>query len=473
MMLNKLDEAEETIKKVLEGTKSPKILVNAANIYFKKGDTAKAYIYFEKAKSIAPDSNYVKFGLGNFYIGIGKYKEGISLLEDLNYDTYASKFNLSKAYFQLGDYKTSIKYVKEAIKKKETISAYLLLAENYVALNDYTLASEAYSHVLKFDSSLKHRLKYAEYLFLSGDAVLSEKVLRDALNVFPKSIEIYELLYKILDFKGYRDKAFEVAKQAFEIVKTDRAFYLYAKDILYFNIKKINDLKNKIESKEKSPYLNLARVLYYIRLKNFDKSFAYIEKIDENLNKDIYIYKSFIYYKAREYNLAEKYAKLADKSNHSYLYLNFVLYWDKRKHVELKNLITEVKKLNINNTYRPEISFYIKPLVYDLDFSYRFDGSISSFINILLIPQIIEPNEMISFMSLGYKLINDNEELKALQELKKSIEFSEGIEFNNNGVDDFIKQKYKSAHKNIKKAEFKNDKPNITSIYISNKFLNR
>ncbi len=455
LMLNKLDKAEETIKKLLPNTKSPKILINAANIFFKKGDTAKAYIYFKKAAEIAPNSNYVKFNLGNFYIGIGEFKKGITLLESLDYDTYASNFNLAKAYYQLKKYKTSIKYIKNALRKKETVDAYLILAKNYIALNDFILASEAYSQVVRLSPTLENQLKYAEYLFLSGDLILSERVLRKALKEFPKSIDIYELLYKILDFKGDRNSAQKIAENAYETVKSDRAFYLYAKDIMYFHKKTIGKLKQKIESKENSPYLNLARALYYIRLKNYEKAMQVCNKIDENKYNDTHIYKAFLYYKSGDYNSAEKHAVLTDKYNHSYLYMNFVIFWDKREHNKLKSLISEVKKLNSRNKYRPKISFGIKPLAYDLDFSYRFDGSISSFINILLLPQTIEPNEMISFMALGYKLINDNEELKALQELKKSIEFSKGIEFNNIGVNDFIKGNYKSALINFQKAEKK------------------
>ena len=455
LMLNKLDEAESIIKEMLKNTKSPKILINAANIFFKKGDTAKAFLYFKKAAEIAPDSKYVKFGLGNFYIGIGKYREGINILEELKFNTYAYYFNLSKAYYELKNYKKSINYIKNAIKKKETVEAYLLLAKNYIAIKDYTLAAEAYGQIIKLNSALMYRIKYAEYLFLSGDLVLSEKVLRQALRTYPKSIEVYELLYKILDFKNDRLNALKVAQNAYNTIKTDRAFYLYAKDIMYFHKKKIRDLSKKINSKTDSPYLNLAKALYYIRKKDYNKSLEASEVLDDNRYNDAHIYKAFVYYKQGKYDLAEKHAKLTDKLNHSYLYLNFVLFWDKRKHDELKTLIMDLKKINSKNKYKPEISFNIKPLPYDLDFSYRFDGSISGFINILLMPQTIEPNEMISFMALGYKLINNNEELKALQELKKSIEFSDGIALNNSGVDDFVKGNYYSALKNFQNAELK------------------
>jgi hypothetical protein len=87
-----------------------------------------------------------------------------------------------------------------------------------------------------------------------------------------------------------------------------------------------------------------------------------------------------------------------------------------------------------------------------LDFSYQFKGDLDGFIRITMSPYAMNPDEMFTFLALGYKLLEENEKLKALIELKKSVVFSDGVETNNKAVSQFFKANYKESLKLFLKA---------------------
>lgn len=450
--LNRLNEAEQLIKEISSANASAKVLVNAANVFLKKGNTAEAYYYYEQAHKVSPEMPFVKLSFGNFLISVGDFERGIAILDEFEDKDYNIYFNLARGHFVQKNYDDTIRMIKEAIEKEKTVEAYVLLALAYNETKDYALAAAAYSWVIKLENTWDYQYQYARFLFLSGDWQRSRDILYRLLRERPQSVAAYQLLYKLLDQNNQRAEAFKVAKTAYQRIKDDRILYMYVRDVIVYG-KKYKFVRPLLFNKRQSDYLNLGRSLYAIKTGQFQNGLVYLSAIKDVNHNDYYVYKTFLNVKLKEYASAAVNVEKIEQNRYEYLWLSFVIHWNTKNRAELlRTVYTGTKNITKFN-HKPKVRMSLIPVASDLDFAYRFNEDMDSFVRLLLTPYAINPDEMLSFLALGYKLLEDDEKLKALSELKKSVVFSNGVEVNNDGVQAFYQGDYLKALRSFEKSE--------------------
>jgi len=107
----------------------------------------------------------------------------------------------------------------------------------------------------------------------------------------------------------------------------------------------------------------------------------------------------------------------------------------------------------IKNTKRyPNVHIRLVPIMEDLKFAFSFDGSFESCMRFVLTPVFINPEELTSYLGIGYNLLKQSDPSVAISELRKSVTFSEGIRHNNNGVKAILNFDYENARKELEAA---------------------
>ncbi len=132
---DQLSEAEQYVDKLLKDQLSAKLLVNMANIHLKRGETAKASMYFKEAMDKGgDDSKYTLSNYAYFLMAIGEYMDGITIIEKLPVKDYTDYINLAKAYLNIKLYKAALDSATMAAKLVKTEDALSLIAECYHSL---------------------------------------------------------------------------------------------------------------------------------------------------------------------------------------------------------------------------------------------------------------------------------------------------------------------------------------------------
>lgn len=446
----KADEAEKYIK-IIEKYDDLKTYINLANLYLLKGSTAKSYYYFQKALDKGKDNDFVKSSFGSFLISINKIDQGIKYLLEIKNKGYDEYFNLAKAFYYKKDYKQSINFIKQAIEIKKTENALKLLADNYNAINDYILEASILSELIELKNRPEYRYRFSLALFKSGDFSKAKEVINSLINQYPFEGKYYKLKYDILINEQKYVEAKNVLAVAYKRINTSFFKYLYVKHLLlYFNDYKSAEKLIK-RAKATNDYDYLAYAVYYAKVKQFDKMISALSKINKKDSEYYFLYSYYFIVKG-DYKTALKYIdKMSVYENRYYIY-KFVSLWNL---ADLDGLI-KLSKLRIDylkyNRQKPDISFKIKANVYDIGFLYRYDDNFEDVLRLFLVPLIIDPNESVEFLVLGYKLLQDKENIKAINELKKSANFNEGIYYNNKGVEAYLSFKFYDAIKNFKIA---------------------
>ncbi|KAA0259422.1 tetratricopeptide repeat protein [Deferribacter autotrophicus] len=458
---NKVDEAEKYIQ-FLEGYKDLKTYINLANLYLKKGSTAKSYYYFQKAMEIDEKNEFVRASYGNFLISIEEVDKGIEILSKIKKKGYDEYYNLAKAYFYKKDYRKSIDNVKKAIDLKKTEQALKLLAENYNKIQDYILEATVLSQLIEISNKPEFRYRYALALYKSGDFSKAKEVVTALINEFPNESRYYKLKYDILINERKYNEALQVVKNAYTNLKSSFFRYLYIRHLLlYFdNVKKAYQLIKNV--KEEDDYILLSKAIYYAKIGKFQIANNYLSNIS-NKGSDYYLLVSYILLKQRDYKRAlENIEKISRYENRYYLY-KFIALWNLGYFDALLTLSKERLNYLKYNRELPKVSFKLKSSIYDIGFFYRYDGKFEDILRLFLFPLVIDPNESIEFLTLGYKLLQDNENLKAIIELKKSANFNNGIMYNNKGVDYFLNGDfYKAINYFQKAAKYLKNNPFVT-----------
>jgi len=453
LQLNRFEEAEKIITELKDYTNSAKFLINAANTYLKIGNTAKAYYYFQEASKQAKDEPFFKSSYGAFLISIGEYEKGVDILEDLADKDYSDYFNLALAYYKLNYFDTSIVNAKNALEIKETIEAYELMGKNYEQLHDYVLAAESYRNVLRFTDEVHFRLQYALNLFKSGDYDRALDILDKIVSENPKQKEAYLLQYLIYDTLNDLKSATNVIEKAYANIQDSEILYKYVWHYL-IRLNKPKEVLNTVFSKRYDPDLsNLLKALYYTKLKDYKRAKSHLDSIKNLKNSDYYYLLGYNYLKSKQYKKALNAALNIDKNNPERLWFEFILNWNLKNQKRLLEIADEfLNYVKIFNR-KPKISVQISPVIDDFDLSFPYNNDFEDILRLSLTPIVIDPDEMLDFLALGYKLLTENEKQKALEELKKSVTFSNAIESNTKGVKAFFEYDFNNALKHFKEAD--------------------
>jgi tetratricopeptide (TPR) repeat protein len=464
LQLKRFEEAEKIINNLQDYTSSAKFLVNAANTYLKIGNTAKSYYYFDLASKKASNEPYFKSSYGAFLISIGEYEKGIDILENLRDKDYSDYFNLALAYYNLSEFDKSIVRAKNALEIKETMETYETMAKNYEKLQDYVLAAESYRNVLRFTNDIFYLLKYALNLFKGGDYILALNTLDKAISEHPKNKEAYLLQYMIYDSIKDLNSATKTIEKAYSNIKDSEILYKYVWHYLV-RLNKTNKVSDIIFSNRYDEDIsNLLKALYYTKTKNYKRAQEHLNNIKRLKNSDYYYLLTYNYLKNRRYEEALVTTSYIDENLPERLWFEFVLNWNLKNQTRVMEIADEFLNLAEIFNKSPDISLQLTPVTTDFDLSFQFEGDFEDILRLSLTPIIINPDEMLEFLALGYKLLTEDEKNKALGELNKSVTFANAIELNTKGVKAFIEYDYNSALKYFSEAD-KNLKNNSIILY--------
>jgi len=440
----KLEEAEKFVSQLLKDEKSAKLLVNLANIHLKRGETLKASDIYEEAVKKDNKSKFVMSSYAYFLLTIGELTKGIEIIENLEYKNFTDYYNLGRAYYLKNMYKKAVENLNRAFAFKRTEELLDLLALNYEKLRQFKREIDTLNLlVIKWPKD-KYKFRLATALFRYRNLNLAERRIMELLEAKPNEPDYVKLYYKILIELGeYKKAGARVLKSYNENGETE-LLYLYIKHkIVYENSPQ--EVKTYIDSDSNDPYLNLARAVYYIKNNKMLPASNALGEVPVGFHEDYYTINAFLLMKYRKYDKAlEVTEKMNDISPEYFWYKTANLINTKN----IKGLRTHLQKhleIGIKFQRRPEFSFHMKPVVDDLHFSYKFDGNHEQIMAAFMYPLFIEPDEMLTFLTLGYKLLKQNDKVVALKELEKSIKFSNGIKANNEGVKAFLRKDFKEA----------------------------
>lgn len=464
IQLGELAEAEKIIKELENNTDSIKLLINAANIYLKTGNTARAYYYLDKASKIASDTQFYKSSYGAYLLSIGEYSKSIEVIESIKNKEYTDYFNLSLSYYYLNEHKKSILNAKYSLEIKNTVEAYDILSKNYEAVNDYISSAEAYRNLLKLTDDIKYRHKYAYALYKSGDYNRAIGVLNGIIKDYPADKVSYLLKYRIYEELGDIQKSTKTINDAFKNIKDNEVIYKYVWHYLV-RLEKIDFAKKIIFNNNFDNNLkNLLIAMYYLKINNLSNAKMYLDKITNVKGKNYSHLITYYYIKSKNYTNALDTLKGMDDDIPEKLYYEFIANWNMKN----QSKIIDISEKFLDNIKifkkKPKISIAITPVLNDFDLSFPFNGTFEDILRLSLTPIIINPDEMLDFIALGYRLLKEKESKKALEELKKSVNLANAIDENNKGFKAFMNYDFLIALKHFKNAE-KNLKNNSIILY--------
>lgn len=435
--LDMVEEAEKIIKNLEKTVNSSKFLVNSAYVYLKKGNTAKALYYIQEAYKLGGDKEFINIAYGSYLLSVGEFDNAVEIIEKIRYKGFSEYYNLSLAYYNLNDFNKSVLNAKNALEISENVLAYLVLGESYVSSGDYILGAEVYKNIIKLDDRVDYRIKYAFLLYKSGDKQRALTLLSGIIKDFPYDKRGYLLKYRIYNETGDVEKATDVIGETYAKIKDDEIIFKYVWHYVV-RLEKSESVKDIIFSKTGDDLSNVLKGLYFLKEKELDKAKGFLDKVNNLRNSDYYLMLSYYYLKKGEYEDAIKSSDLIDDSSPESLWYKFVSFWnlkDENKLLETARMFHENIKIF---SKKPKVSIKLKPVRADFNLSFPFELKYEDILKLSLTPIPMNPGEMVEFLSLGYKLLKDNENFKALEELKKSVKFAESIELNNKGVEEFF-----------------------------------
>lgn len=452
LQTDKLDEAEIYTEELLKHRATGKLLVNMANIYLKKGETARASVLYEDALRKDGKSRFVRSNYAYFLLSIGEFNNGIEIIESLEYKDYTDYYNLGTAYYLTGDYRESVANLILALRFEENQEVLELLARDYEKLQSYSEEANILKRLVELDPSQSHRYRFAIALYKSGMLSAAHENMTELINEFPKEYEYYIIDYKILTALEEYAQAGNVIAKGYREINNDALMYLYVKYLIIHEDKSA-EARRIIYSRGSSPYVSLAKAMYEIHSGNMLPAQKYLDQVPPATNNDYYVFRAYIMMKYRDYAGALEVTKLIDKLKPEYFWYRTVNLWNLKRIQELQMHFRDALANDLRTSRHPNITIHIDPVLEDFDLSYTFDGDFEDIVESLLYPLLIEPDEMLTFVAFGYKLLQQNEKILALEELQKSVKFSNGIAHNNKGVTLFLAYAYEDALREFLAAE--------------------
>lgn len=448
---DKLTEAEKYVGMLLKDDDSAKLLVNMANIHLKRGETAKAAMYFKEAMDKKDHSKYVLSNYAYFLLSIGEYKDGISILEKLDYKDYTDYYNLARAYLAIGMNKAALEAVEEALKLMRTEDALSLAAECYHALGDFYNETKFLTMLITQNPKREYMYRLTQTYYLDGKMQQAESEIKDLISKYPDEPSYYRLYYEILIALGYIREAGDMAFSAYNKFKTDDTLYTVVKHKIMYH-EDVDSVEKLVFNDRTSPYLELARAAYYISKDKELEARDHVLNVPPETDNDYYIFRSYILLRYGKYENALAFAKGINRVRPESFWYRMVAYFNMGDIKGSQALLAEQVARKAEYRKAVKVSFHLIPRMQDIHFSYRFDGSFEDILTTILYPLFMDPNDMMDFVALGYKMLQDDEKLVALKELERSVEFSEGIKLNNEGVELFLQYKFTEAYAKFKEA---------------------
>jgi len=253
----------------------------------------------------------------------GNYTEALKILESIEPQTFMVLVKQGEIYQKTGNYSKAIARYNSALAKKETLRVKQELGKSYLLSGNANKAIIIYEEVLKTDS-LNLLLKYdlaklytKEYRKNDAIPLLKELIKSDSLNP-----GYYYELGKIYKNKG----AMGFMTSGNYFLDTYRLDTTHLKSI-YELTKFYKQLKFKdsatlfidkgLEINRKSINFNQLKVKDLYAKKQYLNTLDYLDKLEKLNFKGLFTYKYYgmTYMKLKDYELAKKYFKKAQKIN--------------------------------------------------------------------------------------------------------------------------------------------------------------
>jgi len=452
---DRIGEAVETVSKIEPSNAKEYLIV--AEIYAKTGDVAKAYYYFKKlegSKDITP-AGLISYGL--FLKGIGEeakgnelIDKGIKKLEEMESKDYDDFYQLGLAYHALGHYEKSIYNLKSALNVKKTYEASEMLMKIYESQGKYDLAAILAEDLVGLNPSIKSYLYYIDNLIKSSNYDEASNVVNESLSKFDKSFEVYKIAHKFYILKGDLVNAHKVAKLVYDKLRDDSALFFYIRHSILYDYN-LNEARKLLPQLKSPKYIAIAKGFLYLKEGSFSQAEKIVNDIKDDKDPDYNYIKAFLLLKSREYDSVEKHIDNMEDIPERFFY-KFIFYYNTKQFGKLAELSLKNVKYIKNLKRYPRVGFRLQPTLEDLNFVFEFRPDFETILRLILTPMFIDPEEMTSYLSAGYNLLQQSDQVAALKELKKSVNFSEGIRHNNTAVKYMLEFDYESASKELTEA---------------------
>lgn len=451
----RISDAVDVISRI-EPSKTKEYQI-VAEIYSLAGNVAKAYYFYkklEKERDITPSAE-ISYGL--FLKGIGEESKGdkllnkaIKRLEELENKEYEDYYQLGVGYHALGNMEKSIYNLKSALNIKKTYEASELLMKIYESQGKYDLAAILAEGMVTLNPSLTSYIYYIKNLIKSSNYEDAGVMVKDALGKFDKSIEVYKLAHKYYILTGDLTKAHNIAKMGYEKIHDDESLFFYIRHSILYDLN-FSEARRLIPLLKNSELSAIAKGFLYLKDGNFQLADTTISSVQNQEHPDFNYIRAFLSLKNGKYDVAERYILNMDDLPEKVFY-QFIYYYNTKQFAKLADISIKNAKYIKSVRRFPRVDFRLQPTLEDLNLSFEFRPDFETFLRLILTPLFIDPEEMTSYLATGYNLLQQSDQLAALRELKKSVNFSEGIKHNNNAVKYILEFDYESASKELTEA---------------------
>ncbi|MCD7740533.1 MAG: tetratricopeptide repeat protein [Candidatus Gastranaerophilales bacterium] len=287
---DKFDKAEDMLKKALKfSTSNSEIFLNYGILYAKMQKKHKSIEMLKKSKLLNPANVHTYFILGVMLFETDRISEAFTefkKLESMNSNYKNLNYYIALCYKKEKNYMAVIEYAQRALNDDEdNVSAYILLAQTYTALNKQEEMLRIYA------KGAEHGINNFEFLLSWGVSLLKINKIKEAKAKLFKVIELKNnnstALYKLgccFYKEGNKDEAENYFNKALASNSLNSSA-LANLGIIYYERK---DYQNAIQtffkaidiSSEKA-YLYFYIANCYYKLGRLKKSIDYYEKTTE------------------------------------------------------------------------------------------------------------------------------------------------------------------------------------------------
>ncbi len=243
-----------------------KVYLSLGDICSKKLQFDKAITAYQKALSLNPSDNHLKYIIGNCYFALNEYRLALSYYDQIDDRTAEVQYNKALTLAYIGKHRESIETIKSNLYYSNSNPfIYFLLIEQLIRLNEH---DEALKYLYESESKVgKHK-----HLTLLGALIYCKKgVWLRAYNLFTEyeNISVFTNSDYIHAFgtSAWKIGQFQKAIQLFEkAIETNPYASIYYEDLLrvYLHENEIEKARLVLENAHKkiirfTPVLSLLR----------------------------------------------------------------------------------------------------------------------------------------------------------------------------------------------------------------------
>lgn len=439
-------EAEQYMSRLVNKKKTARVYVDMANLSVKNGNMAKARFYYDKAMEIDDDSYFVLSNYANYLVSLGELDEGERIFNRLEHKDFTVIYNLAYISYLKNDLDTAYnRAIDASLMPHATEEGNNKLAALFSKLRKYPEEAEILRELIVWNPKKDYRLRLVFAYLRNFELNKAYDEVKQLYKDYPAELDVIVAYYKVLVAKQEIAAAGRFISEAYKNYPADMLFYHYVRHICLYEYYTTEAHRMIHATNSQTPFINLARTAYYIRTGDYKAANTHLSNVPDDFYNDYYIYKSFLAFKNGQLNDAEELAYMIDETSPEYFWYHFVLAWDLRKPQRLLNLIDKFNT-DYNIVARvPLFKFKLSPVIVDMPIRFTFNGDGSDMAGSLLYPLFIEPDDMNSFLALGYRLVREQDKEAAIKEFEKSLEYSNLVIKNNEAVVHILHFNYDKA----------------------------